>query len=213
MKNYYRRNQLDDIDLEKNDHFRNNFSEGFEKVTVAEGASGNWKVKKFEVIRKEAGLYNLRLIRDGQRRRVVPLGWYTRLSHRGKVVMSDTPAESHENAPAYRAATGRVLVNGLGLGFVLQAILRKPEVTHVTVIEKSTDVIRLVKPSVTDRRVRIVRADATTWRPARGEKFDVVWHDIWSDIDEDNRKEMTMLKRAYGRCAGWQGCWSEEYLR
>lgn len=212
MRYFNRRNQLGEIDLKNDDHFKNDYADGFAKVAVAEGVSSKWQVTKFEVVRKEAGLYNLRLIRDGHWRRVVPLGWYTRLTHNGSVVMSDTPSESHENAEAQRRATGRVLINGLGLGFLLQAVLRKPDVRHVTVVEKSRDVIRLVKPSVADDRVRIVCADAMTWRPAKGEKFDVAWHDIWPDIDEDNKVEMQLLKRAYGRRVGWQGCWSEEYL-
>ncbi len=53
-----------------------------------------------------------------------------------------------------------MLINGLGLGMVLHAILQKDDVTHVTVIEKEQDVINLVAASfATDLRVEI-NADA-----------------------------------------------------
>jgi hypothetical protein len=209
---YHRPSQLGDIDLDADDHFKNPYPEGFSKVEVPEGTSGDWSVQRFEVTRRKASLFNLRLIRDGQRRRVVPLGWYTRLVRGHQVVMSDTPAEAHENFQAYSKARGRVLINGLGLGFVLKAILTKRDVV-VTVVEKSEDVIRLVGPSFRDDpRVEIICADALTWRPARGERFDVAWHDIWDDICEDNKSDMRALRRAYARKTDWQGCWSAEYL-
>jgi hypothetical protein len=211
----YRRNQLGEIDHKKGEHLINKYPPGFEKVNVTEGSSGAWSVRKFTVTADEVGLYNLRLIRDGQLRRVVPPGDYTKLICNGLgVVMSDTPAEAHESEPAYRAATGKVLINGLGLGFVLAAILRKSEVEHVTVIENSPDVIKLVMPSIQDNgtRCKVILADATVWRPAKGETFDAVWHDIWNDICEDNKPQMKAMKMAYRRKAKWQGCWSQEYL-
>mgnify|MGYP001566944409 CR=1 FL=1 len=128
--------------------------------------------------------------------------------------MSDTPAEAHEHHRFYHMARGRVLINGLGLGFALAAILRKPEVEHVTVVERSPDVISLVAPTyATDPRVTITRADAMTWRPPSGTRYGAVWHDIWTTICDDNKPEMTRLRRAYGRRTAWQGCWSEEYMR
>jgi len=82
----------------------------------------------------------------------------------------------------------------------------------VTVIEKSPDVIKLVAPSFKGQRVEIINADAFEWRPKRGQGFNVVWHDVWNDICEDNKAEMTKLKRAYARRCGWQACWSSEYI-
>lgn len=206
-------NQLAKINLAAMDHFHNPYPTGFEKVDVPEGVSGDWSVSRFEVTESEGTLFNLRLIRDGQRRRVVPVGTYTRLSRKGEgVVMSDTPAEAWEHVRLMRVASGHVLLNGLGLGFALKALLSKPEVGSVTVIEKSADVIALVKPSIHDERVSIINADALTWRPSKGQRFDTVWHDIWTHISRDNKSQMTSLRRAYGRRCKWQSCWSEEYL-
>lgn len=204
--------RLDQIDIDSDQHMRNPYSPGFEPVTVPEGKSSNWSVQRYTVGRKELGLFNLRLIRDGQYRRIVPPGTYTRLCQGGDVVMTDTPAESHEHARLLRAARGSVLLNGLGLGFCLAAILRKSDIDAITVIEKSSDVIALVAPHIADNRVTIINADALEWRPKKGVRFDVVWHDIWTNVmNSDDKPIATKLRRAYGPRCGWQSCWSEEY--
>jgi hypothetical protein len=192
----------------------NPYPTGFGPVSIPEGESGDWKVVRYTVTETDAMMFNLRLARDGQRRRIVPPGTYTKLIHKGEgVVMSDTPAEGWEHQDLYRQARGKVLLNGLGLGFALSAILAKPQVESVTVIEKAPDVIKLVGPAFAGNpRVKIIEADALTWRPPKGERFDVVWHDIWTTIGHDNKPQMTQLRRAYARKTGWQGCWSAEYL-
>lgn len=207
-----RRNELHRINLDNGDHYKNDYPKGFVKVDIPEGKSGDWQVQRFTLTKDDVGLQNLRLIRDGMWRRIVPPGTYTRLVCGRDTVMSDTPAEAIEHQHLYARATGSVLLNGLGLGFALKALLTKPDVLHVTVIENSPDVIKLVKPSITDKRVTIIEADALEWRPARGVKFNVVWHDIWNDICEDNKAEMEKLKRSYARRTKWQACWSAEYL-
>ncbi len=215
---YYRRNMLHTVDTSNPDTYMTNpYPKGFAKSTIPEGTSGNWKIDKFSIDPDRVGLMNLRALRDGHPQRVIPLGDYTRLLYRPlmggcNVVMSDTPAEAHEHNHAYHLAQGQVLINGLGLGFFLEAILKKSEVLHVTVIELSSDVIKLVGPTFAKERVAIVQADALEWRPVKAKRFDFVWHDIWRDICGDNKPEMTKLRRAYGRRTEHQACWSEEYM-
>lgn len=185
------------------------------KCNIPEGFSGDWKVKRFTVSEEDAAFHNLRcrIKRDG---RSIRAGTYTKLCFNGAIVMSDTPAEMSDHAKFVRLARGRVLINGLGLGMCAVAVLEKPEVEHVTVIEKSHHVYRLVAPHIIARyedRVTIYEADALTWKPPTGERWDVVWHDIWTDICSDNAKEMTGLKRKYGRRCWWQGCWCEDEVR
>lgn len=208
-------NQLHLINLDRKDHIRNPYPDGFTPVDIPPGTSGEWTVSRFVVTEDDVGLSNLRLIRDGQLRRIVPPGTYSRLTHAGEgVVMSDTPAEAHEHRRFYLNARGSILINGLGLGFSLQAILQKPAVTHVTIIERSADVISLVAPTYTaDPRVTVINADAMTWRPPKNTRYGAVWHDIWTTICADNKPTMTNLRRAYARRTAWQGCWSEEYLQ
>lgn len=183
-----------------------------QKVTVPEGVSGDWKVERFHITKAEA---NFSCIRDGYRS--VREGDYTRLMCGDKVVMSDTPAEMSDHWKPVHMATGKVLIHGLGLGMFLSAIMRKPEVTEIMVVEKSPDVIKLIWPHYeaqdTDHRVTVMEGDAFTWTPPKGKVWDVVWHDIWNDLCTDNMKEMTTLCRRYGRRAKWQGCWSKDHLK
>jgi hypothetical protein len=184
------------------------------KVDVPEGQSGNWRVERFVVTERDADLERIRSAFASSARRIpVPAGHYTRLMHGtgfGALVMSDTPAEMNDHRYAIHLAKGKVLVNGLGLGVVVQAMLEKPEVDHLTVIEISPDVIALVGDHYKERygdRVEIIEADALTWKAPKGVRYDVVWHDIWKDICADNLPEMHKLHRKYGRRADWQGSW------
>ncbi|MBN2302083.1 MAG: hypothetical protein JXN60_06145 [Lentisphaerae bacterium] len=205
-------------------------------VNLPEGQSGNWKVEKFTISKREATLYNV-----NAHGRPVREGTYTRLVRNGKVVMSDTPAEKRDHfEPVYRAY-GRCLVNGLGLGMIVSAMLEKkkhrylpgdhvppgkfddkaliPTVEHVTVIEKDADVIALVGLPLKERygdRLTIIHADAFEYTPSKGERYDFVWHDIWDNICSDNLSEMHKLHRKYGRYCKWQGSWGRdtcEYYR
>lgn len=54
----------------------------------------------------------------------------------GRLMMSDGPYERRTNYAVVRAATGNVLIGGLGIGMILKPILCNPDVTHVVVIEK-----------------------------------------------------------------------------
>lgn len=191
------------------------------RVDVPEGQSGAWKVSRFAVTPKDEARDQLRAF-VSQSGRAVPVGTYTRLTRGGALVMSDTPDEVRDHLEPILKARGRVLVVGLGLGMVAQAVLRKPEVQHLTVVEKSPDVIRLVAPWLRERfegpvvdgaplfpgRVEIVEADALTWRPPKGARWDVAWFDIWDDITSDNLGEMRTLHRRFGRFAAWKGSWA-----
>ncbi len=189
------------------------------KVTVPEGNSGAWSVTKFTVGKEEAEFERLRSLFSSNHGRGVPVGTYTRLTRGGDVIMSDTPDEIRDHAYMISNAVGHILINGLGLGVVLQACLRKPEVIHATVIEQSEDVISLVAPHYTEmfgERLEIINADAYEWKPPKGVRYGAVWHDIWDNICEDNLEGMKKLHRKYGRKCDWQGSWARgwcEYYR
>lgn len=196
------------------------------KVDVPVGKSGDWEVSRFKISKADAARHNLREVIHGGRR-TIKEGVYTKLTRSGKIIMSDTPAELEDHwAPARRAKDdwttmldqpfhgtrnpNNILVNGLGLGVVAQAILDEPTVSHLTVVEKSCDVIFLVGKHYEKKygdRLTIVLADALKWKPPKGKRYSVVWHDIWDDICVDNLPEMHKLHRKYGRRCDWQGSW------
>jgi hypothetical protein len=181
------------------------------KVSIPEGQSGVWRVETFTVSESEAKFENLRAMFGGGR--PIAAGRYTRLMRGGYLVMSDTPAEMRDHYVPVLQAKGSVLITGLGLGMVAAAILRRDGVADVTVIEKSPDVIALVAPHMSDPRLTIIEADAYTWRPPKGKRYDVVWHDIWDDICADNLDGMARLHRKYARRCEWQGSWAERLCR
>ena len=183
------------------------------KVDVPEGVSGDWRVERFEITERAASLERVRASFHAPYREPPPAGHYTRLTHRGSLVMSDTPAEIRDHWYAICQSKGNVLVNGLGLGVVVQAMLDRPQVDHLTVIELSPDVLSLIAPHYHSRfgdRLTTIQADALTWKPPVGVRYDVVWHDIWSDICSDNLPEMHKLHRKYGRRTDWQASWCRD---
>ncbi len=189
-------------------------------VTIPTGESGEWRIIRFRVDHVGAQLHNLRELLHRSSRVIQP-GMYTRLERKGQwdPVMSDTPAERRDHHAVVMMATGHVLVTGLGIGFVIAAIARKPGVDSITVVEKSAEVSALVAPHylrLFGERLTIVEDDAFTWRPRKGQKFNVIWHDIWNTLSSDNLREMQTLKRRYRRYlapGGWQGCWCEAECR
>jgi hypothetical protein len=181
-----------------------------EKVEIPEMENGDWSISRFEVSKEES-----RFSAFGYGSRLVPPGTYTKLTHKERgVIMSDTPAEMRDHREAVYRAKGSCLINGLGIGMVLRNVLTKPEVTDVTVIEISQEVIDMVSPYYKDHRVEIIHADAFTWKPPKGKRYGMVWHDIWDTITPDNLSEMTKLHRKYGSRCEWQGSWAKyECLR
>lgn len=151
----------------------------------------------------------------------VPHGEYKVLAHKGRktVVMSNTPFEVRTNEEAYRDAKGHVLINGLGMGMLLEALLHKPEVVSITVVEIDRHLIDLVAPYFNEKVVHLKRPfslnvfheDAFRFNPPV--KFDYVWHDIWDGITPANLPEMAEINRKYGKFAHKQGTWSRAYLR
>ncbi len=190
------------------------------KVNVPEGQSGDWKVEKFVVSDEDAKFDSLRAAVSG-RGRSTPAGEYTMLKNGGVLVMSDTPDEMNDHYDAVREAKGDILINGLGLGMVLFSAMEKFDdydvylVRHATVIEKSEDVINLVGPYYKEMygdKIKIIHADALEWKPPKGVRYQMVWHDIWNYICQDNLPEMHKLHRKYGRRCDWQGSWCRERL-
>lgn len=173
------------------------------QVSVPPGVSGKWSVRIADVEDNVIARIRERHFKPGR---------YTQLFHGNRLIMSDTPAERYDHFGFVRAAKGDVLISGLGIGMCVGAVLKKPEVTSVTVLEIAQDVIDLVAPSYQDSRVRIIQADALLWTPPRAVRFGAVWHDIWPDICRDNLTEMHTLNRRYGRRADWKGCWSQDQM-
>ena len=191
------------------------------KVNVPEGEIGEWRVEHTVVSPADESFGRMRA--TSGMGRFVPAGTYTMLYHGsslgGSLWMSDTPDEIRDHLePIYESMRlgGHVLINGLGIGMVANAVLSLENVTKVTIIENSPEVIALVGPSLKKRygnRCEIIEADAYEYKPPRGIRYNMVWHDIWINLCTDNLEEMTKLHRKYGRRTDWQASWGKELLQ
>ncbi|MBD3260464.1 MAG: hypothetical protein GF334_02085 [Candidatus Altiarchaeales archaeon] len=175
-------------------------------IEVPDGVCGDYEVKTFEISEEQAKLNNLRAAVNSSTRPILP-GTYKRLTRKGLTVMSNTPLEIQDHLEFMEKAHGRVLINGLGLGMALKAILEKDDLVSATVIEISSEVIKLVGPTYTDPRVEIINVSAFDYRPPKGRHYQAVWHDIWDDICGDNIPEMNRLHRKYRGKTDWQSSW------
>jgi hypothetical protein len=154
---------------------------------IPEGWSGRWFVQKGEA------RVGIPIEKDG-REVIIPPGLYTHLfcvtdstlhqNPPGEVVMEDTPIELRTHLSFMMRARGRVLITGLGLGCVVRGLLANPAVDHITCIERSKDVLKLVGPYMPQtERLAIIEADAFEWVAKNKSLFDFAWHDLWTDRD------------------------------
>jgi len=179
----------------------------YAKVDLPEMTNGSWRVEQFTVDPERDVISMLRLAMRG---RSIRPGTYTRLMRDSTLVMSDTPAEMKDHHKAIQKAKDHCLINGLGIGMVLKNILLKKDVTKVTVIELSQDLIDIVKPHYTDPRVEIICCSAFDYKPPKDIYYGMIWHDIWDHISADNIPEMKRLHRKYYGKTEWQGSWCRE---
>lgn len=207
---------------------------------------GRWRLKPFEIdedhyfasrmrVMHEAGDDEFRRVASLER--VVPVGsWISLQRKRTEIeaegdkmidlvnegyvpVMSDTPAEIEGHRHAIENATGRVLIHGLGLGCLVSALMAKPDVTQIDVVDVDPDVIHLTGHYYThDPRVQIFNRDCLHMNWSQDARWDYVWHDIWSHISPRNLEPKTAehgiaystLFDLFEKQAAMQGAWAYE---
>lgn len=176
---------------------------------------GDWCIKKFTVTERDAELFNMRMRFQGRDDECVSAGEFIRLEQRstGNVVMSNTPMECKTNEVAYENARGSVLVAGLGMGMILEAMLSKPEVTKIRVIEIDKDIIDYVGSFFKDDpRIEIIHDDILIYFPAQKEYYNYVWIDIWDDIDIKNEPQFAELSERFKDHCDEMSVWSMDLL-
>lgn len=186
--------------------------------------AGDWCIDRFTVSDLDGVQDYWRSFGDGGGR-YTPPGNYIRLYTTDPdagftTMMSNTPDEMRDHIEFMEAASGRVLVHGLGLSCVVSGLLANEDVTHIDVVEKDPAIISMVGPAYRDDpRVTIHEGDAMTYEWA-DESWDFAWHDIWAKISADNLggegaspeygiSYMDLLLRFRDR-VGVQGAWALE---
>lgn len=123
-------------------------------------------------------------------------------------IMQDTTKEYRECQRFVNAASGDILIAGLGLGSIHTPLMEKSNVRSVTIVEKYQEVIDLVWDHCPkDDRFRLIHDDIYTWKPDR--HFDIGWFDSWIGEDTTNetpyfhfspKYENTMIERYKQHC-------------
>lgn len=100
------------------------------------------------------------------------------LDYKGNSVMKISNIEIESSYMFIKYAKGKIGIVGLGLGYVVNELLKKKEVKEIIVYEKEKEIIDLYNLSFKeDKRLKIINEDAYK---AKKEKFDYFFVDIYN---------------------------------
>ncbi len=122
-------------------------------------------------------------------------------SPEGRLWMDDRPRELESHLHILNAATGRVVVAGMGLMAVQVALARKPEVELVHTIELNQPVVDLVwphvrnLPSAISAKLTYEIGDAVTYKPALMSPFDFGYFD--HTLTPMNAEQQSLIREHY----------------
>lgn len=109
----------------------------------------------------------------------------------GNEWMTLTPVDLDTSDYAIKRARGRVVTFGLGLGYYAYMASEKDEVESVTVVELSSDVIKLFKEKILPQfshpeKIKVVQSDAFEYaeKTMPSENFDFAFVDTWRDASD-----------------------------
>jgi len=121
-------------------------------------------------------------------------------------VMDDTATELRRHLPIWLAASGRVLITGLGLGCVVRGLLTSPRVEHIDVIEIDDGILRAIGAEFAGERVTLHFCDAFEFDTSLYGSWDFAWHDICCEGDGLHVLHAKLLERFKDTCRH-QGAW------
>ena len=174
-------------------------------------------IRRYRIGSRHAEATNWRILLHNEDQAWSYPGRYTGIEINGFLYASDEAKEIVDHLPFLSCAQGRVLLTGLGLGLCLQALLRKAEIEHVTVVEDNADVLAIVAPHYQEQfgvsRMSLILADAFTWQPPAGTRFDIGYHDIWPLAAGFYWPQHVALFEQYAGCCTKQDSWRTAWMR
>lgn len=106
--------------------------------------------------------------------------------------ITDCPRERDSQRFAIDKCAGRVLIGGLGIGWIVEQLQATPEVTEIVVVEITQEIIDLVWQYLDVPKASIVRMDLKDYlETASG--FDYIYIDIWPDVNDVSIPEWRKL--------------------
>lgn len=143
---------------------------------------------------------------------------YHHLTYNGGTVMSDIPQEQYGHTYVVKKLKGRVLIGGLGLGYVTTLLNKKKTVTDIVVVEKEKAVIDLVWPHINADKAGVVQEDIFKFlKNPLHKHYDYIYLDIWTGDSESVFYETVLPLRKLARPLVNDSsrivCWKEDTMR
>ena len=196
----------------------------FQNIRIPDAKMGNWELKTAAYKPLEAFVYRDFVVTP-DRRMIPQIGFfntaytYPAVLENGREWMTLQPNEMTTTAPAVAAAAGRVLTFGLGLGYFAYHASEKPEVSSVTVVDISEDVIQLFRTHILPQfphkeKIRLVKADAFDFAEHQmAGNFDFAFADIWHDAGDGTALYLKMREIAARHPAIRFTYWLEDTIK
>jgi len=178
----------------------------FQNIRIPTERRGKWELKTEHLRPLEAFVCNDFVVTP-DRRMIPQIGFFNEdypfpaVLENGREWMTLQPNEMVTTKPAIRAAHGRVLTFGLGLGYFSYHAAEKENVESVTVVDISADVIELFRTHILPQfkhpeKVRLICADAFAFADTEmAGNFDFVFADIWHDAGDG--KDLYLRMKQY----------------
>ena len=218
IRNYLRPSvrELDAKRYTENEYYKN--------VKIENVRDGKWELKK-EVYPAYRGVVAADMIVRDDLTEIVPIGFFAEDFHFPAVLedgnewMTLTPVDLDTSEDAIKAARGKVVTFGLGLGYFAYMASNKENVESVTVVELSEGVISLFKKHILPafphpEKIRIINADAFEYAehemPSEG--YDFAFVDTWRDASDGAPMYVKMKKLEHLSKKTEFSYWIENFL-
>lgn len=196
----------------------------YKNIHIPQATFGRWELTYQEYAPYEAFIYkDVEYLPDSKE--ITHLGYfsepfrYPSVMEDGHEWMSIKPSELETLEDSISKAHGRVITFGLGLGYYTYMVSQKTEVTSVTVVERSQEVIELFKTYILPQfehpeKVRIVQSDAYDYidKEMTPGMYDYLLADLWHDVTDGIDLYLKFKKREH-RFPGTEfDYWAEDSL-
>lgn len=196
----------------------------YKNIKIPQATFGRWELTYQEYTPYEAFIYkDVEYLHDS--REITHIGYfsepfkYPSVMEDGHEWMSIKPSELETLTDSISKAHGRVLTFGLGLGYYAYMVSQKAEVSLVTVVERSKEVIELFKKYILPQfghpeKVKIISSDAfeyidTVMTPGM---YDYVLADLWHDVTDGMDLYLKFKKREHRFPGTAFDYWAEDSL-
>jgi hypothetical protein len=196
----------------------------YKNVKIENAKDGSWELK-WESYAPFRGVIADDMVIGDDFTEYPPLGFFKERFHfpavleNGNEWMTLTPVDMDTCDEAIERAHGKVVTFGLGLGYFAYMAAIKDEVSEVTVVELSQDVIRLFTKYILPyfpcpEKIKIVNMDAFVYAeemmPSEG--FDYAFVDTWRDASDGAPMYKRMKALEQLSCGTRFDYWIERFL-